>query len=243
MNTKFILIFAAIPLIFTQCNILNNKSGEKDSDPPAELVIMPLGDSLTNDVRSRETLWNLLVDDGFEVDYVGNQHQESSIPDPDHEGVGGIKIQGIADKIVSLMEEHNPAYINLMVGTNDIGGGFSETGVQIAEHWNELVQLILDNMDDNAYLIAATIPPESSEEVGSQEMEERDRAVVVQQYNAAIREYVEMHQDAGYRIVLADMEAEMNLDDHVWDDGIHLTTPGYEVMGTVYYDAIISTLD
>lgn len=43
--------------------------------PPSNevLVIMPLGDSMTNDSRSRVKLWNLLTNDGHKLDYVGNQ--------------------------------------------------------------------------------------------------------------------------------------------------------------------------
>lgn len=103
---------------------------EKNPEPPApvpsgeELVIMPLGDSMTNDSRSRVKLWNLLSSDGHKLDYVGNQHQTSSIPDADHEGVGGIKIGGIMDKAESLMQTHKPNYVALMVGTNDIAWYF-----------------------------------------------------------------------------------------------------------------------
>jgi hypothetical protein len=72
------------------------------------LVIMPLGDSLTNDSRPRVKLWNLLTKDGYKPVYVGDQRQTSSIPDPDHEGVGGITINGIMEKTAHLMETHRP---------------------------------------------------------------------------------------------------------------------------------------
>ncbi len=118
---------------------------EPDPGPPTSdgtLVLMPLGDSMTNDSRSRVTLWNLLEADGHELDYVGDQKQTSSIPDADHEGVGGIKIHEIMDKTERLMSTHKPEYVLLMVGTNDIAWYFDETGQEIADRWNNLVQQI-----------------------------------------------------------------------------------------------------
>ncbi|MEX2363265.1 MAG: hypothetical protein WD597_06555, partial [Balneolaceae bacterium] len=91
---------------------------EDDSGDPSdstanrsELVIMPLGDSITNDGRSRIKLWHLLVDDGYSLDYVGDQVQRNSLPDHDHEGVGGITIQGVTDKAASLMQRHKPEFV------------------------------------------------------------------------------------------------------------------------------------
>lgn len=211
-------------------------NGNSDSQ---HLVIMPLGNSLTNDGRSRVTLWHLLEADSHTVDYVGDQHQQGPIPDPDHEGVGGIEIQGIIDKAERLMNEHNPEYVNLMVGTNDIVWYTDEDMADVAERWNDLVQILLDSSGPETYIVAATIPPVTSEPVGR---DDRDRAVLVAEYNEALRNYVEARQNAGHQIVLADAEAEMNVNEHVSSDGVHLNDEGYEVMGTVYYEAINSIL-
>lgn len=237
MDIKFFCFLIAVILIFGGCNSI--------SDPPlsepeetGELVIMPLGNSLTNNSRPRVKLWNLLTDNGYEVDYVGDQHQTSSIPDPDHEGVGGIKIHEVIDKAVSLMERHDPKYITLMIGTNDIAGGFDEPAVEIADRWNELVQLLLDHSGSRTYVIAATIPPVASKQVGSEEMEERDRAVMTSRFNRLLREHVETRRQNGDNIVLADVEQALHADQHLVSDGVHLNPEGYEIMGTVYYETI-----
>ncbi len=209
---------------------------------PEELVIMPLGNSMTNDSRSRVKLWNLLADDGHEIDYVGDQHQTSSIPDPDHEGVGGIEIQGIIDKAASLMERHDPGYITLMVGTNDIAWFFDEPAADIADRWNQLVQLLLDHSSSDTYIIAATIPPVTSKQSGSEDMEERDRAVMVSRFNELVREHVENRRQDGDNIVLADMEEALDRDEHLASDGVHLNEEGYAIMGTVYYEALTAAL-
>ena len=220
----------------------NSNNDDTEQPEPADLVIMPLGDSMTNDSRSRVTLWNLLVADTHTVDYVGNQYQQSSIPDADHEGVGGIKIDEVAAKVSSLMNTHKPEYINLMIGTNDIAWYFDETATEIATRWNSLVQKIYDNSAEGTYVVAATIPPVTPKNVGKSGMEIQDRAEMVKAYNKEIRQIVAERKAAGDNIVLADMEAALNLSSHVSGDGVHLNDSGYATMGTVYYKAITSVL-
>ncbi|MEX1011484.1 MAG: GDSL-type esterase/lipase family protein [Balneolaceae bacterium] len=219
---------------------------EENSEPPVPsdevLVIMPLGDSMTNDSRSRVKLWNLLNDGGYKLDYVGNQYQESSIPDADHEGVGGIKIGGIMDKAVSLMQSHSPGYVALMVGTNDIAWYFDETATEIADRWKDLIERIFDSSEPGTYVLAATIPPVSPRNVGQPDMAIQDRAIMVQHYNAELRSYIKDRNANGDHIILADMEAVLDPDKHLSSDGVHLNEAGYAIMGTVYYDALIEAL-
>lgn len=217
---------------------------EENSDVPSDevLIIMPLGDSMTNDSRSRVKLWNLLSDDGHDLDYVGNQYQESSIPDPDHEGVGGIEIEGIMDKAESLMQTHSPRYVALMVGTNDIAWYFDEPAPEIADRWNDLVDRIFYSSGPGTYILAATIPPVSPKIVGKSGMPIQDRAVMVQQYNAELRSYIKARKANGDHIILADMEAALDPGKHVSSDGVHLNEVGFAIMGTVYYDAMNKAL-
>ncbi|MDZ7771578.1 MAG: GDSL-type esterase/lipase family protein [Balneolaceae bacterium] len=208
-------------------------------------VIMPLGNSLTHDPGSRERLWNLLTGDGYRVDFVGDQDRPKkniSIPDTDHEGVPGITIKGISDKIVGVLGRHNPRYVNLMVGTNDIVWGYNETAQSMADRWNELVQKILDNTPSHTYVVAATIPPATSKIVGDPSMDERDRAEHIADYNEALRSHVNQRQQDGDNIILADVYAELNVDDHLSGDGVHLNEEGFQVMGTVYYKALMFLL-
>ena len=215
---------------------------EENSEPPVpsddKLIIMPLGDSMTNDSRSRVKLWNLLIEDGHTLDYVGNQYQESSIPDPDHEGVGGIKIQGIMDKAKSLMQTHRPGYVALMVGTNDIAWYFDETAPEISDRWNELIDRIFESSEPGTIILAATIPPVSSKNVGKSGMAIQDRAIMVQHYNAELRSIINNRKANGDHIILADMEAALDPDKHLSGDGVHLNEAGYAIMGTVYYNAM-----
>lgn len=239
MNTKIICILFLALFIIGGCN----NAGVDEPEEIGELVIMPLGNSLTNNSRPRVKLWNLLTDEGYQVDFVGDQHQESSIPDPDHEGVGGIKIHEVIDKAASLMERHDPRYVTLMIGTNDTAGYFDEPASEIAMRWNNLVQLLLDHSSSNTYIVAATIPPVTSKQTGSEEMDERDRSVMVARFNEEIRKYVEERRENGDNIVLADVEEALDVDEHLISDGVHLNPEGYEIMGTTFYRKIISIVN
>jgi len=216
-----------------------------DPSPPngESMVIMPLGDSMTNDSRSRVALWNLLESDKHTIDYVGNQRQSSSIPDPDHEGVGGIKIQGIMDKTESLMRTHKPEYVLLMVGTNDIAWYFDESAEEIAARWNQLIELIFEYSEPGTYIVAATIPPVASKEVGQTGMDIQDRAIMVKEYNSKLRERVNQRRANNDLIVLADMEAALNPSQHLSSDGVHLNEDGYNIMGNVYYESLSKALN
>ncbi|MEX0890385.1 MAG: GDSL-type esterase/lipase family protein [Balneolaceae bacterium] len=247
MLKNALMIWLLLCHIFISCNRLTDspyKSSIEESPviSDEELIIMPLGDSMTNDSRPREKLWNLLTDDGYILDYVGNQYQESSIPDPDHEGVGGIKIEGIMDKAESLMRAHSPRYVALMVGTNDIAWYFDETAPEIAERWNNLIDRIIDSSEPGTVILTATIPPVSSRNVGKSGMEIRDRAVMVGQYNAELRSIIKDRNENGDSIFLADMEAALDPEKHLSGDGVHLNETGYAIMGEVYYDAMIQAL-
>ena len=206
------------------------------------LIIMPLGDSMTNDSRPRVKLWNLLSEDGHLIDFVGNQYQKSSIPDPDHEGVGGIKIAGIMEKAESLMQTYRPGYIALMVGTNDIAWYFDDTAPEIADRWEDLIEHIFESSEPGTVILAATIPPASSRNVGKSGLSVVDRAIMVQHFNAELRFIIKERKANGDQIILADMEAALHPDIHLSDDGVHLNEAGYAIMGTVYYDAMIKAL-
>ncbi|MFU8861994.1 MAG: GDSL-type esterase/lipase family protein [Cyclonatronaceae bacterium] len=206
------------------------------------LVIMPLGDSMTNDSRSRVKLWNLLSDDGHNLKFVGDQYQKSSIPDANHEGVGGMKIEDIMNKTATLMQTHRPQYVALMVGTNDIAWYFNETASDIAARWGALVDHIVNSSEPGTYILAATIPPVSSKNVGNSGMSVKDRAVMVQLYNDKLRSIIKDRKANGMHIILADMEAALDPSKHLSNDGVHLNEIGYAIMGTVYYDAMNKAL-
>jgi lysophospholipase L1-like esterase len=93
--------------------------------------IMPLGDSITQGYRGRDSyrrdLWLKLKETGADVDFVGSMknnfmgapaHEDF---DMDHEGHWGWRADQILEKIDSWAARFKPDIVLMHLGTNDIG--------------------------------------------------------------------------------------------------------------------------
>ncbi len=124
VRTSFIFFF--VPLIFLHIVIIEPAR--------SEIVIMPLGDSITlgsdgsvDDpnlwVSYRKDLWDQLRAAGHEVNFVGNLNNGSAVPnfDPDHEGHGGWGDYDIGDEVFGWLNQQDPVHIVLLhIGTNGL---------------------------------------------------------------------------------------------------------------------------
>jgi len=99
-----------------------------------KIKIMPLGDSITwdwyyGDYRNdsqrhgyRNYLWYKLQAAGYDVDFVGTQHNGSAVQphfDGDNEGYTGYTTYQIANLIYDRLKKVSPNIILLHIGTND----------------------------------------------------------------------------------------------------------------------------
>lgn len=136
MKTRAVL-FSALVLFFSLGIILS-------SPLHATIRIMPLGDSITRgnssgepdpdyQVSYRKALWDLLVADSYEVDFVGSLNEGAAVfgdPDlADHEGHGGWRDDEIVSgrlsdpasgKLEDWLIAERPNIVLLHIGTNDI---------------------------------------------------------------------------------------------------------------------------
>jgi lysophospholipase L1-like esterase len=100
--------------------------------PP--IRVMPVGDSITDGAGApggyRAPLYRLMTNAGYHVDFVGTQADNgaASLPDPDHEGHSGWRIDQIDTAIVgALAKVSDPDVILLLIGTNDYGLNYDPT--------------------------------------------------------------------------------------------------------------------
>ena len=209
------------------------------------IIIMPLGDSMMNDGRSRGGLWNKLTEDGYLLDYVGSQTQNGIIPDPHHEGVGGATIQDVAAKINGLLEEFQPEYIVLMIGTNNVAGYYEVPGEESAAIHNDLVQQIFDNSPvEGIALLVSNIPPVTSDTLQNGPLAGEDRVDHVKAFNEVLKANMEARIEAGENLVFADVYTPMKDDTAKYlYDGVHPNSEGYEVIAQVWYEAFIELLE
>lgn len=94
--------------------------------PP--IRVMPVGDSITYGAGApggyRAPLYRLMTNSGYNVDFVGTATDNSatSLPDPDHEGHSGWRIDQIDSTIEGVFQKvSDPDIILVLIGTNDYG--------------------------------------------------------------------------------------------------------------------------
>jgi lysophospholipase L1-like esterase len=188
--------------------------------------IMPLGDSLTDGFNVpggyRIELWSLLAADGLCVDFVGSQSNgPSSLPDRDHEGHSGWRVDQIAEAVVPWLRRSRPDVVLLMIGTNDVAQGYALDGAP--DRLGALLDRILETQPE-VRVVVASIPP-----IRDPALERR-----VEAYNAAL---VGVAASKGARVSFVDAFAalgEADLD----PDGVHVNEVGHRKLAGVWAPAI-----
>ena len=91
---------------------------------------MPLGDSITESNMGQHSyryyLWHMLINDGYQVNFVGSRHGVGNGPpanadfDMDHEGHAGWRADEILNHIQAWATAASPDVVLLHIGTNDV---------------------------------------------------------------------------------------------------------------------------
>jgi lysophospholipase L1-like esterase len=193
------------------------------------IKIMPLGDSITYGTNSsngggyRTPLWNDLVSQGANVDFVGSQQSGPENSDLDNEGHPGWRIDQISANIVTWLAIYQPQIILLHIGTNDILQNYDVADAPI--RLSRLIHQITTTLPSATLLVAQIIPINTSS--NSQ----------VQTYNSAIPGIVQM---AGSNVHMVDMYDAVS--PTLLPDNIHPSDAGYGLMANVWYAALLPFL-
>ncbi len=196
----------------------------------APVKIMPLGDSLTYGYNSsngggyRLPLWNDLISQGANVDFVGSQQNGPENFDADNEGHSGWRIDQISANIVNWLTTYQPQIILLHIGTNDIIQ--NDDVADAPTRLSNLINQITSTLPNATVFVAQIIPLNSS----------LDSEVV--SYNAAIPGIV---QAAGPNVHMVDMYDAVAAS--LLPDNIHPSDYGYGLMANVWYTALLPLFD
>jgi lysophospholipase L1-like esterase len=220
---------ALMALIFTSLLTLAPRSF---GQAPPPLRIMPLGDSITfgsggtaNLGGYRGPLYTLLTSAGYTVDYIGSQTGNSaSVPDQDHEGHGGWRIDQLDANMVGwLGSMADPDVVLMHIGTNDFGQNLDTVNAI-----NRLDALILK---------IATLRPDAQIIVTNlMERNEPANAAIQAQFNPFVTARIAAHGAAGRRVTFLDMRAAVPLSD--MPDQLHPNQAGYQKMANAWLPAI-----
>ncbi|MFI1188194.1 FG-GAP-like repeat-containing protein [Streptomyces californicus] len=191
------------------------------------LAVMPLGDSITEGAGSttrssyRAALWNKLGGHASTLDFVGSlQHGE--LPDRDHEGHSGWRIDQLQANIATWLPAARPNVVLLHIGTNDMNRNY-EVATAPARLGALIDQIV--TAAPNMTVIVSSLVPSTTPEVQAR----------VAAFNARIPGLVKERRDRGYKVGFVDMASVTAAD---LNDSLHPNNNGYLKMADVFYGGI-----
>ncbi|WP_433219481.1 SGNH/GDSL hydrolase family protein [Dactylosporangium sp. CS-047395] len=202
-------------------------SPEPSPTPPGGPVvrILPLGDSITDGRKDpgsyRIELWKELTASGVRLDFVGSkQSGPSSLPDRDHEGHSGFRIDEIDAEVTGWVQAADPRFVLVQLGTNDVLQDYQMAGAP--ERMSKLLDHVIAAAPGADVYVASLLP-----------LEDKAQQAHATAFNAALPEIV---RDKGARVHFVDMHDKLTLKD--LDDGIHPTAGGFVKMAQLWADAL-----
>ncbi|WP_426512036.1 SGNH/GDSL hydrolase family protein [Dactylosporangium sp. McL0621] len=217
----------AAALITAGCSDAAPPGGAPGSAAPNGPVvrIMPLGDSITDGHESpgayRTELYRQLTAAGVRVDFVGSkQSGPASLPDRDHEGHGGYRIDEIDAGATEWVRAADPRLVLLQLGTNDMLLNYD------VEHAPQRMSGLIDHViaaAPGADVYVASLLP----------LDDRAAQARAAAFNAALPGIV---RDKGARVHFVDMRDALTPGD--LDDGVHPTAAGFAKMALVWAAAL-----
>ena len=196
----------------------------------AATKIMPLGDSITDGVGYpngggyRVRLWDLLLSDRIDADFVGSaSNGPTPLVDRNHEGHSGWRIDQLDSNIVNWLNNTQPQVVLLHIGTNDIGQNFDVPNAPA--RLSALIDKITATAP-NAFVVVAKIIPTTN----------AANNVKFTTFNNAIPGIVSSKVAAGKKVSMVDMNSVVLLSD--LNDGLHPNVVGYGKMADVWHTEV-----
>ena len=208
--------------------------------------IMPLGASRVEGARPeyesyRFELWKLLVENGFEFDFIGTENDSGNYPDVnglsfdrDHEGRGGINSSEIRSGIREWL---------LAAGSPDIvlfsspGGNDDLTTITydgVLENINVIVDIIQEINPKVTIIIEQAAPPMTAEQT----------AEFLAVYNQIIEDVVTIaaqQSTTTSKVLTVDMATGFT--DAMLADDVHYNTAGAQFIAQRYYQVLEGILE
>jgi lysophospholipase L1-like esterase len=224
--------------------------GGASEDPPKKgaytpddgvLQVWTLGDSITLGVQGgfRNDLYNLLAADGYAVDMVGTQYDDSTeIADKDHEGHVAWTIQKTLDDVDGWLAQITPPdVVILWLGANDLAWWTNMTPAEHVSDFETLIDHLIAILPSHATIVVSSLAPQSSTIVESVGL---DRSQMSDDFNEELRDRIPDHPLYGERVYFADLRPTLSLDDLY--DGIHPTREAHARIAGVFYDVLAANL-
>lgn len=223
-----------VALMVVGCWPGNRMSNQVLENNGHAIAVMPLGDSITKGPYTpggyRLPLWQMLVEeDGYAIDLVGSlQDGPPELPDRDHEGHSGWRIDQIRKRIAGWLRRSQPEVVVLLIGTNDMAQGYQLDTA--AQRWLALIRDIHQQQPQTSILVGSLPPLEDPT------LNER-----VEAFNVAIADLAARERSNNVPLTFVDIYDYVSVDQLA--DGIHPNREGYRQIATAWRSPLAEILD
>ncbi len=231
INKRLDPILLVLPVLFLVCLSISAKANEP-------LRIMPVGDSITKGLCStntngyRKPLYINLINQGYNIDFVGSQ-ADGDFADTDHEGHSGWHAaeddtdDDILTNIYNWLMVNQPEIALLHIGTNDITWG-DEDPNEVNDILNEIDRYETDSNESVTVILALIInrTPYSSKTT---------------QFNNDLNDIALNRIANGDDIIVVDMETALDYSTDMYDN-VHPNDNGYAKMAAVWFNVLYNLL-
>ena len=230
--------------------------------PRPPLVVMPLGDSITQGTSQpasvpggyRDPLFALLATAGYEIAFAGSSSNNSTVAlvaagNIAHDGHGGYTISNLMNNLdanAGTSGNNGGFWLTGIAGTRPavypdvilLMAGVNDLGSQqlsSAQGLAGLDELLtrLATLRPAAWIIVSTLTPYIGAVYPLREPHQ-------QEFNAALPALVANHQALGHRVALCDVRTRINLANAaslLCSDGVHPNQAGYNEFARVWFNA------
>ncbi len=233
-------------------------SGGEDAAPPAsvpgppegELRVMPVGDALTQgssgDHTWRYHLWSHLEESGVDFSFVGphddmysleeEAHGDHSYAEPDfdtdHAARWGRSVNDMADGIAEVASEHEPHYLLVMAGTDDLLSG--DDPDRVLEGIGETVSTVRVALEEARFVVGELPPVEGT---GDDEAANAR----IEHFNMGLVDLAEQLSSEGSPVVVAQVAEGYAPEHDSWDE-VHPNARGEVKIAAGFADALAEPL-
>ncbi len=189
--------------------------------------LLPLGDSITYGEKSttgvgyRGPLWDLLIKEVEQLDFVGSQ-QHGTMADSDNEGHSGWRIDAIASLTTGTVTKYRPNIVTVHLGTNDVVQDFQMSTAP--DRLGALIDQIFTAAPDATVLVSNIVPASDA-----------GRQARIVAFNAKVPGIVQARANAGKHVLFVDM-SRVSLADMA--EGLHPNDNGYRKMAEAWNEGI-----
>lgn len=238
--------FAVVFLVyfFGACSDDNDSNPVMDAPNSSLNKIMPLGASRVAGARPeyesyRYDLWKLLVDSGYEFDFIGTETDDASYPDykgqmfdVDHEGRGGITSGGILEEIELWLNDLG-AKPDIVLFSSPGGNDGIDDYEQTLSNINAIIDVLQANNPNVIIFLELPAPPLSTEQtpefVAFYNQALQDIPLIAQQQTTSISKVLTVDMSTGFK-------------DSFLADDVHYNLAGGSFIASRYFAVIKDVL-